>query len=136
MWLSFHDRLLTTNNLANRSICFSSSCMLCEVHLETLAHILLHCPFTMDLWAPVRNRLAISSSPSFIANLWGDWRLATIPNNMVNYWNCVVNTIVWIVWHEWNQRVFKAKSSSINELGGRSKSLVGQAHFPLHKCPP
>ena len=41
----------------------------------------------------------------------------------------------WIVWGERNQRIFKAKSSSSMELGGRISSLVTlwQAHFPIHK---
>ena len=134
MWLSFHDRLLTVDNLAKRGIHFSS-CLLCGVDSEITAHIFLHCPFNMELWVPERNRLALSSWPSFIATLWGDWRVTNIPHIEANRWNCVVSAIIWVVWGKRNQWVFKAKSSSIMELGGRIFALVTlwQAQFPIRK---
>ena len=136
MWLSFHEQLLTTDNLAKRSIFISSLCSLCGVGLEAAAHIFLYYPFVLDLWVSERSRLATSTWPSSIANLWRDWRLSSIPQSEVNHWDCVVKTIFWVVWHERNQRVFKAKSSSIIELGGQISSLVNlwQAHLPIFKC--
>ena len=98
--------------------------------------IFLFRSFALELWAPERNCLAIYSWPSTIANFWGDWRLTTIPHIKANQWDYVVIAIIWVVWHERSQRIFKAKSSSIWKLGGRISSLVSlwQVHFPLYKC--
>jgi len=43
MWLAFHDRLLTTNNLTKRDIHITSSCLICGINPETAIHIFLHC---------------------------------------------------------------------------------------------
>ena len=90
----FHERLLMADILAKRGILTSSSCILCGAHSEIAAHIFLHCPFTLDLWGPERNSQALSSWPSSIANLWGDWRLGYIPNNEVSRWDCADNAII------------------------------------------
>jgi len=97
MRLSFHDRLLTMANLAKREIQISSPCLLCGVNLETAAHIFLHYPLSLELWASKRNRFVIFSWLFSIASLWGDWRLSNIPHNEANRCDCVVNAIFWVV---------------------------------------
>ena len=71
MWISFHDRLLTTDNLAERGRHITTPCILCGVNPETSGHIFLHCSFTLNLWAPKRARLSLFSWASSIASLWG-----------------------------------------------------------------
>jgi len=77
-WLLYHDRLLTVDNVVKRDIHITSTCIFCGVHPETNAHIFLQCPLTLDLWVSERTNLALSSWPSSIAFLWGDWKLSNI----------------------------------------------------------
>ena len=61
MWLSFHERLLTADNLAKREIHITSPCLLWRVNSKIIIHIFLLWPFTLELWALEKNRLALSS---------------------------------------------------------------------------
>ena len=70
MWLSYHEHLLTMDILDKRSIHTSTLCLFCGVNLETATHILLYCPFTLELWVAERNRLVISFWPSSIVIIW------------------------------------------------------------------
>ena len=124
MWISFHERFLTADNLIKRGIHITTPCILCGVNPETVAHIFLLCSFTLELRASKRDRLGLSSWPSSFASFWRDQRLSNIPRSEVNRWNCVINALIWAVWHERNQKIFQMKSSSIEELRGQSLSLV------------
>jgi len=117
MWLAFHERLLMAGNFAKRGI--TSPCIFCGVNPKIAVHIFLYCPFNLELWASNWNHLVLSFWSSSIASLWGDWRLSNIPHNEVNQGNYIVNTIIFVVWYERNQRASRAKSSSIIELGVR-----------------
>ena len=117
MWISFYKRLLTADNLTKRGIHITIPCMLFGVNRETVGHIFLHCPFILEFWALKRDHLALSSWSSSIASLWSDWKLSNIMRSEVNRWDCVVTALIWVVWHERNQMAFRAKPSSIVELG-------------------
>ena len=111
MWLAFHDHFLTTDNLAKSGLLISSPCLLCGANSKTTGHIFLHCPFTLELWEPEKNRLALSYCPPLLI------LRSSISHIETNHWDCVVNVIIWVIWHERNQQIFKAKSFSILELG-------------------
>ena len=57
MCLSFHECLLTTENLAKRGVHFTLPCLLCGTDPEIVTHIFLQCFFTAELWASERNSL-------------------------------------------------------------------------------
>ena len=61
MWLSYHYRLLTADDLAKRDIYITSPCVFCGVNSKTSAQIFLHCPYTLKIWMLERDRLALSS---------------------------------------------------------------------------
>ena len=58
MWLAYHDRLLTAENLAKGGIHFSSLCKFFWGNPETASHIFLLCPFILQLWVPERSHIA------------------------------------------------------------------------------
>ena len=90
----------TWDNLTKMGISISTPCTLCGGNMEMTAYIFLHCPVKLALWALKRNCLVVSSWLCSIAHLWGNWRIAFIPQNEVNRWDCIVNAIIWVVWHE------------------------------------
>jgi len=116
MWLSYHYRLLTADNLAKRDIHITSSCIFCGVNLKTSTEIFFHCPHTLKIWASERGRLALFSWPSSISSLWGDWRFSNIPCDEANRCDCFVTVTIWMVWHERNQRIFQEKITSLRVL--------------------
>ena len=112
----------------SQGILTSSLYILCGAHSETAAHIFLHYPFTLDLWAPERNRLTLSSCPSSFANLWGDWKLAYIPNNEVNCWDCVQrNRLDRLAWAEsmniQNKELFYSRACWSDHVFGESLAI-------------
>ena len=132
-WLSFHDRLLTTENLSTRG--FISHRHACFVgQIQNLSLIFFFSAPSPWNFGCRKDSLAPSSWPSSIASLWGGWWSSNIPHNELDRW--VVTASIGIVWQERNQRVFKGKSTTISELVGRVSSLVTLwwSHFSLHKC--
>jgi len=75
MWLAFHDCLLTTNNLAKRSI-DAMTIEKCRAHFSSL-------PFTLELCVREMSRLSLTSWPPTIVSLWDDW-LSNIPQSEVD----------------------------------------------------
>ena len=134
MWVSFHDRLLKVDYLAEKGIHISSTCSLCGVNTKTATHIFLHCSFTLELWAPKRTCFPSSSWPFSFTTLWSYWRPSNVSLIESNRWDCVVIATIWVVRNEQNQQVFKAKSSSILELGGQISSANRKCQIALNIC--
>ena len=111
--LPFHDRLLTADNLCKRNLLISSLYLLCGANSEIVEQIFFHCPFILELWELEKICLAISSCPSTIANFWGEWRRFSIPHIETNYWDCVVNAIIWVVLYERNSKLNRLPSWSL-----------------------
>uniref|UniRef100_A0A2N9G1C3 Reverse transcriptase domain-containing protein n=1 Tax=Fagus sylvatica TaxID=28930 RepID=A0A2N9G1C3_FAGSY len=50
IWVAALGKILTAENLRKRHIILLSWCCLCKVDGETVDHLLLHCPFSREVW--------------------------------------------------------------------------------------
>lgn len=50
MWLVYHKKIMTSDNIRKRGVLGPSRCHLCEVQEETMEHLLKRCIFTSWLW--------------------------------------------------------------------------------------
>jgi len=50
LWLVYHKKILTWNNIRKMGVLGPSRCQLCEAQEETMEHLLNNCIFTSYLW--------------------------------------------------------------------------------------
>lgn len=53
IWLVKHNRIMTNENRAKRGITKSDSCWFCTNIMESVDHVLRHCPFADSVWRAV-----------------------------------------------------------------------------------
>jgi hypothetical protein len=116
-WRLLRNRLPTKYNLVRRHI-ISSDASLCVTGcggVETAHHLFLSCPVFASLWSLVRSWIGISSADPLVlhdhflqfTNSAGGSRVCRLFIQLL-WLYCI-----WVVWHERNNRIFKAKESTI-----------------------
>jgi hypothetical protein len=58
-WLVFHDRVLTTDNMAKRGWECNPMCSFCYCQFETTTHLLCHCNYAEVVWNLVAVRFSL-----------------------------------------------------------------------------
>ncbi|KAJ4749319.1 RNA-directed DNA polymerase (reverse transcriptase)-related family protein [Rhynchospora pubera] len=118
IFLLFQDRILTQEALVKRNIEVQPGCSLCDsTSLETATHIFCLCPYTQELW----NRMS-SLFPSFVFLGHTDLRqlildaVGSVPINGVNHKAIVSLTVLWAIWLERNNRIFRGAARSTEAL--------------------
>ena len=109
MWLVHHKKILTSDNIRKRGILGTSKCHLCEAQEETMEHLLNSCIFTSRLWDTFANIFQQTDrDKGSIINTLNNWR-----RNFSDYeflsstWALTPSFIIWNVWKERNNRIFK-----------------------------
>lgn len=59
LWLVCLDRLSTKSKLAAWGVIDCSTCLLCEIYVETRDHMFLRCPYSYDVWRKSFERLNV-----------------------------------------------------------------------------
>eukprot|EP00253_Pinus_taeda_P017157 PITA_17157 len=114
MWLVQHRKILTWDNIQKRGILGTSRCQLCEAEEETMEHLLSNCIFTSRLWDSFATIFQQSDrDKGIIINTLNNWR-----RNLSDYevlgsaWALTPSFIIWNVWKERNNRIFKNEKKS------------------------
>lgn len=119
VWFSILEKLNTRAKLAHLGIIPPSEahCVMCGTFTESSNHLLIHCSFAYHLW-------------SWWLEVWGlqwafpaDLRSAFIqwspPHKGIFFkkvWLASFSIILWTIWKERNERIFKQSSSSVQQL--------------------
>ncbi|CAN0858061.1 hypothetical protein LINGRAHAP2_LOCUS7055, partial [Linum grandiflorum] len=119
-WKVFHKRIATTDNLQKRGISMANWCVLCGNNSKSVNHIMLKCTFTTSIWTRIRSSLSIFEPLS------GDTRDFIVSWQGMNchpYFRVVLKGIMhatfWFTWLERNDRIFKDKHKSCNQIFNR-----------------
>ncbi|KAJ1701600.1 hypothetical protein LUZ63_001379 [Rhynchospora breviuscula] len=114
--LASHGRILTQDQLIKRNIPVSLGCVLCSQPVcETVAHLFLHCPFSVHLWRSLGFR--VPSSPPEMNKPFLD-QLLSLYNSTTHQQRrkVLMATTLWALWLERNNRTFRNESRSLDAI--------------------
>lgn len=108
-FLSLHERILTQDKLWIRNIQVETGCHMCQDDsMETALHLLVQCPFALQVWSLLNARLGFSlkAQGSCIMDVWVDSRQARGSLSVVQ-WSVWFSCTMWHIWKQRNERVFR-----------------------------
>lgn len=111
LWLACLYRLSTRSRLQGWGVVEDSTCVLCEIYNETRDHLFLFCPYSQEVWRMGFRRLG--SHYSGFGNWIGfeRWLKLGFPNaEGKNTRLLMAQEIIYDLWKERNERIFKNKS--------------------------
>ena len=113
MWLVYHRKILTWDNIKKRGVLGPSKCLLYGEQEETMEHLLNNCIFTSQLWDIFSKifQKYDSDRGSIIntLNSWmGNFSDYEIPNSA---WALTPSFIICNVWKGINKRTFKEEKN-------------------------
>jgi hypothetical protein len=119
-WRLLRNRLPTKDNLVRRHIILPDAtlCVTGCGGVETAHHLFLSCPVFAPLWSLVRSWVGISSADPlvlqdhFVQFTYSAGGSRARRSFMQLLWLCCI----WVIWHERNNRIFKAKESTVLQL--------------------
>jgi hypothetical protein len=74
IWLVLHERCWTTDERKMRGLQDDDSCALCNQSSETIDHLLITCPFSIEIWFNFLRRFGWEHvSPTAQAGKFAEW---------------------------------------------------------------
>ena len=102
MWTAAHGRILTLDDLMLRGLPLANRCCMCCCSVESVDHLLIHCPVAYSLWVHMLQAFGIqrvmSGSVVSLVSCWSNW-LGKFASDI---WNMVSGCLMWVVWLERN----------------------------------
>ncbi|KAF8648720.1 hypothetical protein HU200_064774 [Digitaria exilis] len=129
LWLLLQNRIWTADRLLQRGWPNEYFCPLCVRNLETINHLFTECPLSRELWERVSVWVAC---PSISPSAWTTddirmWFLGLTSNTTPNApgTRTLIILIVWTIWRERNNRIFRGTSTTAARLFGGLRDEAG-----------
>ncbi|KAK2401108.1 hypothetical protein QL285_050730 [Trifolium repens] len=119
-WRLLRNRLPTRDNLVRRHI-IASDAQLCVTGcggVETAHHMFLSCPIFAPLWHLIRSWIGTFAADPFLLQDHFVQFVYSIGGTRAcrSFLQLLWLYSIWVVWHERNNRIFKAKESTVLQL--------------------
>jgi hypothetical protein len=124
-WLVVQDRIKCRTNLKRKHILEDDTCPICDADPETATHLLLTCPFSLQLW----NKFGIDVSSLQACTIWNIDRPGHID---ALHFETLVHLICWMLWKHRNGVVFNNLPPSASRLAATFRDA---AHLWQHRFP-
>lgn len=111
-WLVINNCILTGDRMRQRHLNILQKCVFCNGEIESTTHIFLECPFSSFFWNFFSCGFEIGSLPTTVEEWWTNWRLISIPKNLLMLWDMIMMAYMWILWRERNDRIFNNANNS------------------------
>lgn len=83
-----------------------TNCVWCFVEVESVDHLLLHCPRSFDIWTALFKWWSILwTLPSSLADFTNDWN-SGMGINGGKFWRLLGPCTIWAIWNSRNKAVF------------------------------
>jgi hypothetical protein len=133
VWTLAHRSILTGENLRRRGWEGPSRCPLCIQEEETSDHLLLKCPFAKEVW-----NLALGLKPgtfdlpqetnALLRNWSSLCPFQVKKKSQLNIlWRTLPKFILWKIWLERNNRLFREITSNPAQVASKIKALFGES---------
>jgi hypothetical protein len=111
VWLVAHGKVNTCDNIQKRRPFHSLNphwCILCKDGEESVDHLFLHCPFSIQLWWRLFKEFGGSwvTPKSCYALLSTNFCWGGRNKKVKVLWSCRVVAVFWAIWMERNRRIF------------------------------
>ncbi|CAL1367533.1 unnamed protein product [Linum trigynum] len=119
LWLVYHKKILTIDNLKKKGLHIPNRCVLCKGDEESPNHLFITCAFSRQVWGGVKCFVKIEGSA--VAGLDISERIRLWPRrNPANpaQWcsKVVLHAFCWCVWLERNNRVFNDQECNVPSI--------------------
>lgn len=117
LWLLAHNRILSWDNLRKRKFAGPSICLNCRTDEESVAHLMLLCPFGRRLWEKVSFRSRKDGRvQGDIINTLHNWPQKPYQSEILNtLWQISPGIVMWNIWKERNRRIFKDQALQMEQ---------------------
>jgi len=142
MWSVHRKKILAWENIWRRGVLGPSRCQLYEAQEETMEHLLNDCIFTSRLWDTfVTIFQQTYRDKESIINTLNNWRRNFSKYEFLHLaWVLILGFIIWNVWKERNNRIFKNVCSTtqciFEKILRELKEMVGTIVQNSPKNPP
>ena len=106
-WPSYHDKVLTRENLLKRRVNVAANCPFCDENEESLNHVMLQCPFSKAYWQIIFSSVDIPDLPSSFTDVWESWSLSPQIKTRFPVLECLFLTSAWCLRKERNSKIFR-----------------------------
>ncbi|CAN0887205.1 hypothetical protein LINGRAHAP2_LOCUS15562 [Linum grandiflorum] len=95
----------------------ANKCVLCYKCIETVDHIMLHCDYTIKVWAMLTSSLSIHGPRhEFIGDFIRSWKGMNCSPTFSDAMKVIMHATMWSLWLERNERIFKDKENSPRQV--------------------
>ncbi|KAG2538450.1 hypothetical protein PVAP13_9NG381214 [Panicum virgatum] len=123
-WLALHDRCWTAERRKHHNLQDTDTCVLCAQESETIAHLLVGCSFSREVWYRVLLRLRwYVLTPDHRYFDLADWWNASRKKLQKAERKCfdsLVILISWLLWNERNRCIFDKLQPVVSPLASSS----------------
>lgn len=119
------EKISTMDALWKKGFHLPSVCLLCNRNGESISHLLIHCPFSWEVWCELAKDIGTTFiTPSDLLGLLGGWHSSTFNVFGKQVWRFVSIAICWTIWKDRNSRVFKGHVEPAWQVYRREKDLI------------
>ncbi|KAK9988335.1 hypothetical protein SO802_028574 [Lithocarpus litseifolius] len=114
IWMCFHNSIATRERLASRGLQVDTVCPMCNLHPETIIHLLRDCHVAASCWQSLG--MGVLSFDFFSLDLrsWlaNNCKTTSASNHLQISWIVIFAVGIWALWSHRNRVVFKNMPSS------------------------
>lgn len=124
-YLLLQERILTQDVMVRRGIPYQLGCVLCDsATIESAAHLLYQCRYAQQVWREVQRRWGVQMvtlAPS-VPEIWYASKLGVqnYGDSRRKQWVVRTMAVLWIIWKQRNEVVFRGKRVPPNVLAERA----------------
>ncbi|CAN1298528.1 Putative ribonuclease H protein At1g65750 [Linum perenne] len=127
LWLVYHKCISTFDNLQKRGFIGPNVCVLCRADLESVPHLFLTCPFSVQVWITLSSKLSIwGPNLRDIRGFIQEWKSRNLSSSWKMYRDRLVHAFFWSIWLERNNRIFRDSERSIGQVAWKVIWSVGR----------
>ena len=112
---------ITLDNLMLWGLPLANRCWMCCCSVESVDHLLIHCPVAYSLWVHMLQAFGIQwvmlGTVESLVSCWRNW----LGKSASDIWNMVPSFLMWVVWLERNRRSFEALERTLDQLQALSQ---------------
>ncbi|CAL1393885.1 unnamed protein product [Linum trigynum] len=113
LWLVYHNRILTQDNLMRRGWNIASRCTLCEADIETTNHLFRECRFNNSIWSSFMQVLKVfGPHADEMQNVIHSWPTEDPSAWLERFIHLFLHAFTWELWKERNGRMFNDEKHS------------------------